>query len=421
MFTHAPRLVQQRPTAPAVHERTPSYVPPLVPRSRAPSLRQSPAALPFPTRQNQSMPQPVSAARPSPEPWVDALKEDVETEFNLNLVDDVKAQKDAALAAATTVEERAAIQREYDESMADIRLQARAEFQRRVEAERERRLQGNYDGKDALIAEQHSIMESIVRDNMRRETSQSSTAQSSTQALSQWQSPLSLAGARPSQPIPIPVQRSRSRNGGPSGSIAARPVSNTPYASSSSSPSPRPFSTVRRDSITQHPSARPLPPPVASPATSVSSISSSSEASSSQGSSYSKNAEMDRRYGEHHAAVQRREDEVKRKEAAARRSAEEARRREEVAARHEEDARRKNEEATRRMREAELREQQVRAWEARTRKEVELVQKEVEAVRVRSRSQSQSAAIPLFTRVFSKPRTPAGAMMAPNREAKVRA
>jgi hypothetical protein len=73
------------------------------------------------------------------------------------------------------------------------------------------------------------------------------------------------------------------------------------------------------------------------------------------------------------------------------------------------------------MREAQLREQQVRAWEARTRKDMELAQQEVEAVRARKVSQSQSAAIPLLTRVFSKPRTPAGAMTAPNREAKVRA
>jgi uncharacterized protein (DUF2336 family) len=67
---------------------------------------------------------------------------------------------------------------------------------------------------------------------------------------------------------------------------------------------------------------------------------------------------MDRRYEEHRAAVQRREEEVKTKEAAARRSAEEARRREEAAARHGEDARRKNEVATRRMREAE----QLSSW-----------------------------------------------------------
>ena len=414
MFTHAPRLVQQRPAAPAVYERTPSYVPPLVPRSRAPSLRQSPPALPIPTRQNQMSVPPSAGARPSPEPWVDALKDDVEAEFSLSLVDDVKAEKDAALAAATTVEERAAILREYDESMADIRAQARAEFQRRVEAERERRLQGNYHGKDALIAEQHSIMESIVREKLHREVSQPSSAQTPSQAQSQLQ-----PHARPSQPIPIPVQRSRSRNGGPSGSHASRSVSNTPFASSSSSSSPRPFPTVRRDSITQYASARALPPPVASPATSVSSISSLSEPSSSHGSSYSSNSDMDRRYEEHRAVVLRREEEVKRKEAAARRSAEEARRREEAAARHEEDARRKNEEATRRMREAELREQQVRAWEARARKGPE-------APRARSHSQSQNAA-PLITRVFSKevwqqkPRTAAGAMPAPNRETKVRA
>jgi len=128
---------------------------------------------------------------------------------------------------------------------------------------------------------------------------------------------------------------------------------------------------------------------------------------------------MDRRHEEHRATVQRREEEVKRKEAAARRSAEEALRREEAAARHEEDARRKNEEATRRMREAELREQQVLAWEARARKE--LAHKGTEVARARSNSQSQSAAIPLITRVFSKPRTVVSAMTAPNREAKVRA
>ena len=217
---------------------------------------------PFPRAKISRLCHSVPAARPSPEPWVDALKEDVETEFNLTLVDDVKAQKDASLAAATTMEERAAIQREYDASMADIRAQARSEFQRRVEAERERRLQGNYDGKDALIAEQHTIMERIVRENVRREVSQSSTGQSSTQAQSQSQPQPALA--RPSQPIPIPVQRSRSRNGGPSGSIAARSVSNTSFPSfpsSSSSSSPRPFPTVRRDSITQHASPRLLPPP----------------------------------------------------------------------------------------------------------------------------------------------------------------
>src|SRR5260221_12315175 len=100
-------------------------------------------ALPFPTRQNQSMPQPTPAARPSPEPWGDALKDDGETEVNLTLVDDLKAQKDAAMAAATTVEERAAIQREYDESMADIHAPARAQVQRAGEGGRERRLAGN--------------------------------------------------------------------------------------------------------------------------------------------------------------------------------------------------------------------------------------------------------------------------------------
>jgi hypothetical protein len=423
MFTHAPRLVHQRPAAPAVYERTPSYVPPLVPRSRAPSLRQSPPALPFPTRQTQStVPPPAPAARPSPEPWVDALKDDVEAEFSLSLVDDVKAAKDTALAAATTVEARAAILREYDESMADIRAQARAEFQRRVEAERERRLQGNYHGKDALIAEQHSIMDSIVRENMHRDVAQLSTAQTPSQAPSQSQLQPSSSLARPSQPIPIPVQRNRSRNGGPSTSHAARSVSNTPYASSSSSPSPRPFPTVRRDSITQHPSARLLPPPVDSPATSVSSMSSLPDPSSSRGSSYSNNADMNLRYEEHRVAVQWREEEVKKKEAAARRSAEEARRREEAAARHEEDARRKNEEATRRMREAELREQQVRVLEARARKGMELAQKGPEPARVRPLSQAQSAAVPPITRVWNqKPRTTAGAMMAPNREARVRA
>lgn len=134
---------------------------------------------------------------------------------------------------------------------------------------------------------------------------------------------------------------------------------------------------------------------------------------------------MDRRYEEHRVAVQRLEEEVKRKEAAARRSAEEARRREEAAARHEEDARRKNEEATRRMREAQLREQQVRALEAKAKKE--LVQKGAEAARVRTLSQTQSAAVPLITRVYSKevwqqkPRPATGATMAPRRETKVRA
>lgn len=94
---------------------------------------------------------------------------------------------------------------------------------------------------------------------------------------------------------------------------------------------------------------------------------------------------MERRYGEHRAAVQRREQEVKRKEATARR--------------HEEDARRKNEEATRRMREAERYEQQVRALEVRARKEVELVQKG--PVAARARTQSVSAA-PRLARSFSK-------------------
>ncbi|KAI0000709.1 hypothetical protein BJV74DRAFT_794384 [Russula compacta] len=408
MFAHAPRLVQQRPVAPAVYERTPSYVPPLVPRSRAPSFHQAPAApLPFPTHQTQpTVPPPVPASRPSPEPWVDALKDDVEAEFSLSIVDDVKAEKDTALAAATTAEERAAIQREYDESMADIRAQARAEFQRRVEAERERRLLGNYNGKDALIAEQHSIMESIARENIRRRASQSSSAPPPLQAPTPAQpQPQPSSFARQSQPIPIPVQRNRSRNGGPSGSVTARSVSSTPFASSSSSSSPRPFPTARRESITQHSSTRPLPS-AASPATSVSSISNQSEPSSSSGSSYVKSVEVDRRYEEHRVAVKRREEEVRRKEASARRSAEEARRREEAAARHEEDARRKNEEATRRMREADLREQQVRAWEARTRKEVVLAQKEAALARTPPQAQgpaaAAAAAAPLIARVFSK-------------------
>ena len=421
MFTHAPRLVQQRPVAPVVHERTPSHVPPLVPRSRAPSFHQASVPVPFPTRRNLSStpPAPLPATRPSPEPWVDALKDDVEAEFSLSLVDDVKAEKDAALAAATSAEERAAILREYDESMADIRAQARAEFQRRVEVERGRRLQGNYQGKDSLIAEQTHIMESIMRENMRREASQSSTTgplHTPPQTLFQPQPTI----APPSQPIPIPLQRNRSRKG----SVSTRSASNTLFASSSSSSSSRPFPTGRRDSITQHAFTRPLPAPIASPATSVSSISSLSEPSSSHG-SYS--AEMDRRYEGHRVAVQKLEEEVKRKEAVARRSAEEARRREEAAARHEEDARRKNEEATRRMREAQLREQQVRALEARARKEMELAQKEAGAVRARTQSQTQSAAAPLIARVFSKevwqhkPRPVVGATMAPRREAKVRA
>lgn len=421
MFTHAPRLVQQRPVAPTVHERTPSHVPPLVPRSRAPSFHQSSVPVPFPTRKNQSStpPAPLPTTRPSPEPWVDALKDDVEAEFSLSLVDDIKAEKDAALAAATSAEERAAILREYDESMADIRAQARAEFQRRVEAERERRLQGNYQGKDTLIAEQHHIMESIVRDNMRREASQSSTPapflHTPPQALFQPQPTI----APPSQPIAIPVQRNRSRKG----SVSTRSAPNALFASSSSSSSSRPFPTGRRDSITQH-ASRPLPLPTASPATSVSSTSSLLEPSSSHG-SYS--AEIDRRYEGHRVAVQKLEEEVKRKEVVARRSAEEARRREEAAARHEEDARRKNEEATRRMREAQLREQQVRALEARARKEMEFAQKEAEAVRARTQSQTQSAAVPLIARVFSKevwqqkPRPATGATMAPRRETKVRA
>ena len=417
MFTHAPRLVQQRPAAPVAYERTPSHVPPLVPRSRAPSFHQSPTTpLPFPTRKSQSnLPASLSANRPSPEPWVDALKDDVEAEFSLSLVDDVKAEKDAALAAASTAEERAAIMREYDESMADIRAQARAEFQRRVEAELERRLLANYHGKDALVAEQHTIMESIVRDNLRREASQSSTSSAPLQTPPQVQAQLQPSIARPSQPIPIPVQRSRSRKG----SVTTRSVPSTPFASSSSSSS-RPFPSVRRNSIAQYPSTRPLSPPSASPATSVSSTSSLFEPSSSPG-SYS----ADRRIEGHRVAVQRREEEVKRKEAAARRSAEEARRREEAAARHEEDAKRKNEEATRRMREAQLREQQVRALEARARKEIELAQKEVEAVRVRT--QSQSGTVPLIARVFSKevwqqkPRPATGATLAPRRETRVRA
>ncbi|KAI0291006.1 hypothetical protein BC826DRAFT_1024299 [Russula brevipes] len=425
MFTHAPRLVQQRPAVPSVYERTPSHVPPLIPRSRAPSLQSPTAPLPFPTRHNQSsMPPPVLAARPSPEPWVDALKDDVEAEFSLSLVDDLKAEKDAALATATTAEDRAAILRVYDESMSDIRAQARAEFQRRVEAERERRLMGNYHGKDALIAEQHTIMDSIVRENMGKDAPQASSSAGAPPPQTPAQAQPQPSYPRPSQPIPIPVQRNRSRNGGPSGSATARSISGVSFVSSSPSSLSRPFPTVRRDSTTQRPPARPLAPPVASPATSVSSISSLSEPSSSD-SSYMKKVEIDRRYEEHRLAVQRREEEVKRKEVAASRSAEEARRREEAAARHEEDARRKNEEATRRMREAQLREQQVRAWEARAKKE--LAQKDAEAVRVRTKSQSQSPAVPLVSRVFSKevwqqkPRPAVSMAMAPRREAKVRA
>ncbi|KAI9507855.1 hypothetical protein F5148DRAFT_1201622 [Russula earlei] len=421
MFAHPPRMVQQRPVAPHAYERTPSYVPPLVPRSRAPSLQQSPTvSLPFPTRQHQPTLQSVPVPRPIPEPWVDALKDDVEAEFNLNLVDDVKAEKDIAIAAATTAAERAAILRVYDESMADIRAQARAEFQRRVEAERERRLLSNYDGKDALIAEQHSIMESIVKENVRREASPSSTAVAPPQqAATQEQSSSRPNIARSSQPIPIPMQRKHSRNGGLSGSVAAHSAQ---LATTSSASSSRPFPTARRDST----STRPPPPPPASTSSSVSSVSSVFEPSSSS-SSYT--TDSDRRYDEHWAAVQRREEQVKRKEAAARRSAEEARRREEAAARREEDARRKDVEATRRMRIAEQREQQVLALEARTRKEMELSQKEAGPTRVRTQSQHpQSAAVPLISKVLSKvevwqpkPRSAVAATMVPRGEAKVRA
>ena len=273
-----------------------------------------------------------------------------------------------------------AIQREFNESMADIRAQARAELQRRVEAERERRLLGNFHGKDALVAEQHTIMDSILRENMRGD---SSPPFPSSSTLHHPQPQYS----RQSQPIPIPMQRNSSRNGVPRGSsVGGRSVSigNGPVASSSSSSSPRAFPSIRRDSIT---SARPFQPPVVSPASSLSSASSSSE---SVGSTHSKNPEMDRRYQE-----------VRLKEAAALRYAEEARRREEAAARHEEHARRKIEEATRRIREAELREQQVRAWEARTRKEI--AQKEAEAARTRSRALSTSAAgAPRMAKVFSE-------------------
>jgi len=79
------------------------------------------------------------------------------------------------------------------------------------------------------------------------------------------------------------------------------------------------------------------------------------------------------------------------------------------------------------MREAQLREQQVRALEARARKEMVLAQKEVEAVRARTQSQTQSAAVPLIAKVFSKdlwqqkPRPAAVATIAPRRETKVRA
>ncbi|KAF8263260.1 hypothetical protein EI94DRAFT_1807521 [Lactarius quietus] len=386
MFTYAPRLVQQR-ISPPVFERTPSQLPPSVPRSRTPSLHPS-SVPPIPTHHSQTpSPQsiPVVAARHSPEPWVDALKEDVESEFNLSLVDDVKAVKDAALASATTPEERVAIQREYNESMADIRALARAELQRRVEAERERRLLVNFHGKDALVAEQHTIMDTILRENMRRDTSPPFPPSSSLpqQHLPPLAQPQPQQYSRQSQPIPIPMQRNSSRNAIPRGSfVGGRSVSigNGPIASSSST-SPRAFPSIRRDSITQHPSARPFQVTIVSPT-------SSSSSPDSVGSTHGAPT-----------AVQMREKEVQMKEAAALRYAEEARRREEAAARYEEYARRKNEEATRRIREAEQREQQLRAWEARTRKEI--AQKEAESSRTRSRALSTSAAaIPRMTRVF---------------------
>lgn len=398
MFTYAPRLVQQR-VSPPVYERTPSQISQSAPRSRTLSLHPSPVP-PIPTRHSQTpSPQsvPVVAPRHSPEPWVDALKEDVEAEFNLSLVDDVKAVKDAALASATTPEERVAIQREFNESMIDIRAQARAELQRRVEAERERRLLGNFHGKDALVAEQHIIMDNILREKMRGDTSPPFPSSSSLPPPPAQPQPQYF---RQSQPIPIPMQRNSSRNGVPRGSsVGGRSVSigNGPIASSSSS-SPRAFPSIRRDSITQNATARPFQPPIVSPASSLSSASSSSE---SVGSTHSKNAEMDRRHQDHRAAVQVREKEVRLKEATALRYAEEARRREEAAARYEEHARRKVEEATRRIREAELREQQLRAWETRTRKEI--AQKETEAARTRSRTLSTSAAaVPRMTKVFSE-------------------
>jgi hypothetical protein len=378
MITYAHRLVQQPTVAPSVYEHTSLSTSSSAPRSRTQSLHPSPkSSLSIPTRPHQNLPQPIPAL--CPEPWVDALKDDIEAEFNLSLVDDIKAAKDAALTAATTAEERAAIQREYDESMADIRAQARIEFQRRVEAERERRLLGNFDGKDALIAEQHTIMESIIRD---REVSQSAASsaprpQMPPQAPAQPHPHVS----RPSQPIPIPMQRSNSRNGTPRTSASPRSISSGNASSSSSSSSPRPFPRARRDS-TQHSLSRPLPPPAASPATSVSSASSPSEPSSS----YSASTHIERHYGEHQVAVQKREDEIKRKEAIVRRHVEEARRREETAARYEEDARQKNEEATRRMREAELYEHRVRG---------------LEAVPPRTRTQSASVA-PRLGRAFSK-------------------
>jgi hypothetical protein len=376
MFTYAHRLVQQPTVAPSVYERTPSSTPSSASRSRTPSLHPSPISpLSIPTRPHQKLPPPIPALCPSPEPWVDALKDDIEAEFNLSLVDDIKTAKDAALTAATTAEERAAIQREYDESMADIRAQARIEFQRRVEAERERRLRGNFDGKDALIAEQHTIMESIIRD---REASQSLATSAPRPQMSS-QAPVQPHPhiSRPSQPIPIPMQRSNSRNGAPWSSASSRTISSGNASSSSSSSSSRPIPRARRDS-TQHPLSRPLPPPAASPATSVSSASSPSEPSSSH-SSYSAS-------GEHQVAAQKREEEIKRKEAIVRRHVEEARRREEAAARYEEDARQKNEEATRRMREAELYEHRVRGLEAGT---------------PRTRTQSASVA-PRLGRAFSK-------------------
>jgi hypothetical protein len=395
MFTYAPRLVQQR-VSPPVYERTPSQISQSAPRSRTLSLHPSPVT-PIPTRHSQTPSPhsiPVVTPRHSPELWVDALKEDVEAEFNLSLVDDVKAVKDAALASATTPEERVAIQREFNESMVDIRAQARAELQRRVEAERERRLLGNFHGKDALVAEQHIIMDNILREKMRGDTSPPFPSSSSLPPpLAQPQPQYS----RQSQPIPIPMQRNSSRNGVPRGSsVGGRSVSmgNGPIASSSSS-SPRAFPSIRRDSITQNSSARPFQPPIVSPVSSLSSASSSSE---SVGSTHSKNPEMDRRYQDHRTAVQMREKEVRLKETNAVRYAE-ARRREEAAARYEEHARRKNEEASRRIREAELREQQVRAWEARTRKEI--AQKEAEAARTRSRTLSTSAAA-VPRKVFSE-------------------
>ncbi len=397
MFTYAPRLVQQR-QAPPIYERVPS-----VPRSLTPSVQPSPiVSQPIPTRHSQTpSPQstPATVPRHSPEPWVDALKDDVEAEFNLSLVDDLKAAKDAALATATTPEQKVAIQREYNESMADIRAQARAELQRRVEAERERRLVGNFYGKDALVAEQHTIMEKILRENTLRDPSHPLPASTPHQRQPSLPAPPQPQFSRQSQPIPIPVKRNSSRNGVPSGSsVGGRSASigNGPIASSSS-PSPRAFpSAVRRDSITQHVSARSFQPPIASPSSSLSSVSSVS----STGSTHDRNAETGHRYQGHRTAVQKREEDVRRNEAAALRFAEEARRREEAAARHEEHARRKNEEATRRIREAELREQQVRAWEARTRKEI--AQKEAEAARTRSRAQSFASTSVPMPRVFSE-------------------